>query len=480
MHCGRAGTGFTQGTQRLLRPKLEALRTTKSPYSNQLTALARKGALWVQPELVCEVEFATWTADGLIRHASFQGLREDKAPEEVVQQGSGPAMKKERRGSAGAVEKHTAPTPRKPSGKSAAATSKQAAGEESEEASPPAVVPAMQAAAAVAIAPPATRDVAAAPRAAKPSSNRTGRGKDAIATVAGVRLTHPDKVLDPESGVTKEQLALYFEAVAGAMLTHIQGRPASIVRCPEGSTKQCFFQKHAGVGLPKAVSSVQVPDKKTGALEDYIMIESAEGLVSLAQLGVLEIHPWGSQANSLEKPDRLIFDLDPDEALPWARLVASARAIREFLKELKLESFVKTTGGKGLHLVVPIAPETEWPQIKLFCRGAAAAIESSDPSLYLIKMTKAARVGRIFVDYLRNERGSTAIAAYSPRARAGMRVAVPLDWKELDAGMPTYAVANFESWRDRLKHDPWAAMQRNQQAIQPEILSAVLEAAAKA
>jgi bifunctional non-homologous end joining protein LigD len=264
------------------------------------------------------------------------------------------------------------------------------------------------------------------------------------------------------------------------MLPHIKNRPVSLVRCPDGAIKPCFFQKHAGVGLPKALGSTQVPDKKTGVAEAYITVDSAEALVSLAQLGVLEIHPWGSRTASLETPDRLIFDLDPDEALPWPKLVASARAIRDLLKELNLESFVKTTGGKGLHLVIPITlgPENkaaEWPQIKLFCRGVAAAIESTDPSLYLIKMTKAARKGRIFVDYLRNERGATAIAPYSPRARPGMRVAMPLDWNELDAGMPGYSVANFDSWRDRLQHDPWAPMLRSRQPLRPEILAAVLE-----
>ncbi|HEY0785807.1 MAG TPA: non-homologous end-joining DNA ligase, partial [Acidobacteriaceae bacterium] len=242
----------------------------------------------------------------------------------------------------------------------------------------------------------------------------------------------------------------------------------------------CFFQKHAAVGLPRSVGSVEVPDKKTGKPERYISIGTPEALVSLAQLGVLEVHPWGSRSHTLETPDRLIFDLDPDEALPWPRLVESARAIRAILLELKLESYVKTTGGKGLHLVVPIAPSIAWPQIKLFCRGVALAIESTDPKLYLIKMTKAARKGRIFVDYLRNERGATAVAPYSPRARSGMRVAVPLNWDELDAGMPTYSVANLASWRDRLQHDPWAAMPTNPQSIPPSILAAVIDAANKA
>jgi bifunctional non-homologous end joining protein LigD len=428
IHCGRTGTGFSQAIQRILRPKLEALRTPKSPYSNKLSALARKDAVWVRPELVCEVEFANWTEDGLVRHAAFQGLREDTAPGDVIREDGAAAMKTRRGTKLSEPDpgRQTEPAPSQPAPASATGST--------------------------------------------PISN-----KNAPATIAGTRLTHPDKVLDPQSGVTKQQLALYYQAVAAATLPHIHDRPLSIVRCPEGAMKQCFFQKHAGAGLPKALGSVDVPDKKTGVIEAYITVDTPEALVSLAQLAVLEIHPWGSCNQSLDRPDRLIFDLDPDEALPWPKLAASARAIRAILQELKLESFVKTTGGKGLHLVIPIQPTVEWPQIKLFCRGIAAAIESTDPSLYLIKMTKAARKGRIFVDYLRNERGATAVAPYSPRARAGMRVAVPLDWAELDQGIPSYSVANFDTWRDRLNHDPWANLPRSNQTIRPEVLSAVLE-----
>ena len=445
IHCGRTGTGFTQASARVVRARLEPLRADKQPYAGKLPALARKDAIWVRPDLVCEVEFATWTADGSVRHASFQGLREDKAASEVVREETTPAMKGAR------------PRPVAKADAKAAAT-----------------LPAIPASPA-----PERAEPEPEPERAEPGKKRVARpvAANVTAAVAKIKLTHPDRILDATSGVTKQQLALYYEAVASVMLPHITGRPASLVRCPEGSTSQCFFQKHAGVGLPKALGSVEVPDKKTGKPEAYITIDSAEGLVSLAQLGVLEVHPWGSRNQSLDQPDRLIFDLDPDEALPWPDLVASARTIRDFLKDLKLESFVKTTGGKGLHLVVPIAPATEWPEIKLFCRGVAAAIESSNPKLYLIKMTKAARKNRIFVDYLRNERGATAVAPYSPRARAGMRVAVPLDWSELDQGMPTYAVANFDTWRDRLEHDPWAALPRSKQTLRPEVLGAVLESA---
>ena len=521
VHCGRTGTGFSQQTQRMLRPKLEALRAEKSPYSNNLSALARKGAVWVRPELVCEVEFATWTGDGLVRHASFQGLREDKAPGEVTREDSAPAMKRLRgkrspaedereletadEDARGSAETHVDSQPtenrkttdretteRKSTDRKIAeqkttqrkiteGKSKAVGVKEPEDAAPSAAASSPRSAAKTHAA--SARTIPTPDPAARPDSGGSATAqirKDYAALLAGARLTHPAKILDAQSGVTKEQLARYYATVAEVMLPHIEQRPASIVRCPEGSTKQCFFQKHAGAGLPKALDSVEVPDKKTGKAEAYIMIERAEGLVSLAQLGVLEIHPWGSRSETLERPDRLIFDLDPDEALPWPKLAESARSIRGFLRELKLESYVKTTGGKGLHLVVPIAPTVDWPQVKLFCRGVAAAIESGDPSLYLIKMTKAARKGRIFVDYLRNERGSTAVAPYSPRARPGMRVAVPLAWDELDAGMPTYAVANLESWADRLAHDPWREMPLNRQAIQPEILAAVLETVGKA
>ncbi len=488
VHCGRTGTGFSQATQRMLRPRLEALRTPQSAYGNKLTALARKDAVWVRPELVCEVEFATWTGDGLVRHASFQGLREDKAAAEVSKEDSAPAMKRQRRNStAGPGEKSPESAPggaaHEPMPGAVPVTVPETvpvtAGKPNAGQAEHSSARSVSGAGKRRLARPHQAPAAPAIERQGAPGGRTAAGKSAPALLPGARLTHPDKVLDSQSGVTKQQLALYYEAVAGAMLPHVAGRPASIVRCPEGSTRPCFFQKHAGAGLPKALSSVPVPDKKTGVAEAYLSIHSPAGLVSLAQLGVLEIHPWGSRNDALETPDRLIFDLDPDEALPWPKLVASAHTIRELLRELKLESFVKTTGGKGLHLVVPIAPTIAWPQIKLFCKGVAAAIESTDPALYLIKMTKAARKGRIFVDYLRNERGATAVAPYSPRARAGMRVAVPLDWSELDQGMPTYAVANFETWRGRLEHDPWAAMAGHRQAIRPEVLAAVLETASR-
>ncbi len=415
VHCGRCGTGFTQASARAVRRQMEPLRQAKPAYSGTLSREAKKDAIWLRPELVCEVQFATWTADGSIRHASFQGMRADKPAAEVVKE---------------------EPKRLKPD----AATDESAGPPEND---------------------------------TKAVTNAAAR-KAAPAKTA--RITHPDKVLDASTGTTKQQLADYYEAVAGAMLPHLANRPVSIVRCPEGSEKKCFFQKHAKTGLPASVGSVDVPERDDRSkTEPYIAIDNVDALLGLAQLGVLELHPWGSQAATLEKPDRLIFDLDPDESLPWSTVVESARNIRDFLKDLRLESFVKTTGGKGLHVVAAIEPEAEWPEIKLFARGVAVAVESSDPKLYLIKMTKAARKGRIFLDWMRNERGATAIAPWSPRARAGMRVAVPLGWDELGEKPVKFAVANLEEWRERIEagSNPWAAMKA--QPLLPEVLRAVLE-----
>src|SRR5262249_1268935 len=234
--------------------------------------------------------------------------------------------------------------------------------------------------------------------------------------VEGLRLTHPDKILDEESQLTKQQLAEYYFEIADHLLPHIAGRPLSIVRCPEGSGKPCFFQKHIGQGVAKGIDSVTVPNKKGGGSEEYITVSTQEGLVGLAQMGVLEIHPWGSRNDSLELPDQIIFDLDPDPAIEWAALAEGADEVRGVLKELGLVSFVKSTGGKGVHVVAPIQPKHEWSEVKEFTRNVASILEASRPDKYLIKMTKAARKGRIFLDYLRNERGSTAVAPYSPRS----------------------------------------------------------------
>lgn len=406
-YAGRTGTGFTQATQKLMRKSLEELQQARSPFSKELAAEEKKDALWVKPELVAEVQFATWTGDHRVRQASFQGLREDKEPKEIRRE-----------------EPVAVPKPLR--------SSKRPQAESTE----------------------------------KPN-------KKSANVLEGFHLTHPNKILDEDSKLTKQQLAEYYFEVAEHLLPHIAGRPLSIVRCPEGSGKPCFFQKHIGQGVPKGVDAVSVPDKKSGVPEEYITVSTREGLVALAQMGVLEIHPWGSRNDSLETPDRIIFDLDPDEAIEWRILVESANEVRDVLKELGLVSFVKSTGGKGLHVIAPIQPKHEWAEVKDFTHNIVLALEASRPQRYLTKMSKSARKGRIFLDYLRNDRGSTAVAPYSPRARKGVRVAIPLRWEELRKGNPTQiAVANFDSWKKRLKDDPWAELSRTRQSLTEKAMRA--------
>ncbi len=422
IYAGRTGTGFTQTTHKLLRDRLDKLREKSTPFESP-PAEARRGAIWVKPQLVAEINFAAWTADNLVRQASFQGLREDKPAGEVVRE-----------------EVTISPVPggakRAPHSAAAHLAAK-------------------------------TLEPAQQVKPKSKSSRETGIKADHPA----IRLTHPDKILDPESQLTKQQLADYYWSIAPHMLPHIAGRPLSLVRCPEGVAGSCFFQKHATGTLPQGIESVLVPDKKTGKLEPYITLSTPTALAELAQMGVLEIHPWGSRNVDLEHPDRITIDLDPDAAISWQQLAASAADVRKQLKDLGLESFLKTTGGKGLHVVIPIRPEPEWPVVKQFAHAFALAMEKRDPATYLTKMTKSARAGRIYIDYLRNERGATAVAAYSPRARRGAAVSLPLPWSDLKlAQHPIFRVVDYEQWKARLRRDPWKELTQTDQRLNPETL----------
>ncbi len=421
IYAGRTGTGFTQKTHKILRDRLDKLRE-KSTSFEKPPAEAKRGAIWVKPELVAEINFATWTADNLVRQAAFQGLREDKPATEVVRE-----------------QVTISPVP---GGKGTSHTTIPRLAAEASEASQSA-------------------------RSRSRSFRETAPGPARPA----IRLTHPDKVLDPESKLTKQQLADYYWAIAPHMLPHIAGRPLSLVRCPDGVAGSCFFQKHATGTLPKGIESVMVPDKKTGKPEPYITLSTPTALAELAQMGVLEIHPWGSRNDDLEHPDRITIDLDPDGTISWQQLAASAADVRKQLKSLGLESFLKTTGGKGLHVVVPIRQEFEWPVVKQFAHAFALAMEKSNPALYLTKMTKSARAGRIYIDYLRNERGATAVAAYSPRARPGAAVSLPLPWSDLKLEQrPDFRVVDYEQWKSKLTRDPWKDLAHTDQRLDPGML----------
>jgi bifunctional non-homologous end joining protein LigD len=281
----------------------------------------------------------------------------------------------------------------------------------------------------------------------------------------GLRLTNPQRVLYPELGITKLDLANYYAQIANWILPHIAGRPLSLVRCPDGVAGQCFFQKHPPAGLSASVERIKVVEKSE--TNEYLVVHDLEGILGLVQFGALELHLWGVLAADIEHPDRMIFDLDPDPAVSWQEVVDTAFLMRDFLAELDLATFVKTTGGKGLHVVVPLAPKHTWDEMKSFAKAVADTIVSAAPNRYLATMSKAARKGRIFIDYLRNQRGATAIAAYSTRARAGATVSMPLSWQQLKK-LKTPADFTVQSVPKLLaakRSDPWAELPNTKQSI---------------
>jgi len=289
--------------------------------------------------------------------------------------------------------------------------------------------------------------------------------------MGSVKITHPEKILDAESGLTKRALAEYFEAVADNMLPHVADRPLSVVRCPDGNRKPCFFQKHTGVGTAHEVKSVSIRNRKNGEKEEFLTVDSVEGLIGLAQMGVLEVHTWGCRNESVDQPDRIVFDLDPDSAIKWEMLASTALEFRKRLNKVGLKSFLKGTGGKGLHVVAPIVPEYDWRTIKEFAHELVLQLEREQPKLYVSKMSLAARKGRIFLDYLRNDRESTSVAPYSPRARSGAPVSMPLKWDELKLGeMPKFHISDFQEWRSRLRKDPWKELLEVRQKLTSKAL----------
>jgi bifunctional non-homologous end joining protein LigD len=426
-YAGRVGTGFDTRALRELTQRLEKIEQPKSPFHDLTTRTAEaRRAHWVRPQLVGQVEFTDWTADGRLRHPSFQGLREDKPAGEVVRDRSVPLAALSDGGSNGRAKR---------------AVSAMAARQ--------------------------SRRVKRNSASESSNANVNGRtsSKSDRVDVAGVALSSPDKVLYRDQGITKLQLAQYYEAVGEWVLPELVGRPLVLVRCPEGTDKPCFFQKHPGAGSSDRLR--QIPVKEKSKTEHYLVADNLAGVISLVQMGVLEIHSWGSRADRIEQPDRLIFDLDPDPAVKFARLVEAAFEVRQFLDELGLVSFVKTTGGKGLHVVAPVSRRHEWDEIKEFCRLVATAIVRAAPEHYTANMSKAARVGKIYVDYLRNGRGASAIVPYSTRARDGAPVAMPVAWEELRRleAANQFNIHNAVERLRRQKKDPWAEIGRVRQSV---------------
>jgi bifunctional non-homologous end joining protein LigD len=295
---------------------------------------------------------------------------------------------------------------------------------------------------------------------------------DEAIDIEGVRITHPEKVLYPEQGVTKRELAEYAVKVAPFMLPHVARRPITLVRCPTGRQRKCFYQRHAGSGVPEPLHEVVVPAFAEAG--PFLWLEDAAGLVALVQMGVLEIHPWGARIDRPDLPDRLVFDLDPGEGLGFADVVRAGLDLRERLKAMGLTAFAKTTGGKGLHLVLPLERRHDWPTAKAFARQVAETMAAEEPDRFLTKISKAARTGKIFVDYLRNDATSTAVAPYSTRARAGCPVATPLAWDEVvpELDPAAFNVRTIPTRLGRKAAQAWAGFEDVEQVL-PELAAPV-------
>jgi bifunctional non-homologous end joining protein LigD len=367
IHVGRVGTGFGRDVVDRLMARLKPLETNESPFGGKGAPRGGAGVHWVRPELVAEIQYAGFTADGAVRQASFKGLREDKPAAEVE-----------------------------------------------------AEVPART----------ALREPGPAPAPARAVSPRGS------AVVLGVTISHGDKPLWPDGGdgapVTKLDLARYFEAVGDWLMPHISGRPCSIIRMPDGIDGERFFQRHAARGASNLFTEVTVP----GEHKAYLQLDRLPAVIAAAQIAAVELHPWNCRPGAPQTPGRLVFDLDPAPDVAFDQVVAAAKEVKARLEALGLEAFCKTTGGKGLHVVTPVAAEgVDWPTAKTFARDVCRAMAADAPDRFLISMAKKDRAGRIFLDYLRNDRMATAVAPLSPRGRPGAPVSMPLTWGQVKAGL---------------------------------------------
>ncbi|HUH88840.1 MAG TPA: DNA ligase D [Pusillimonas sp.] len=395
-YVGRVGTGFTQATLESLHQKLSKIHRKTSPFSSVTESSQRyrrsNGDIqWVTPKLVAEVNYAGWTNDGLLRHASFKGLREDKP--------------------ASAVTGEAAADP--------------------------------------------------APLDTRTNSSQRKRlsGKRNRVLVGEVNVSSPDRLIYTSPDISKLQLVEYYQSVAEYILPHLLKRRVALLRCPQGTNATCFFQKHLHSATPEGIT-----------LDDeQVVIESQRGLLELVQFGVVEFHTWGSSLPHPDRPDRITLDLDPDPDISWADVVTAARLVQRLMQDAGLTPYLKTTGGKGLHLVAPIKATHTWDTVKAFAHAMADYLAREAPRQFTAKALKAGRKGLIFVDYLRNGNGATAVAAFSARARKGAPVSLPVAWEELDTQYDlrgaTFNIHNALRHRQKQGSDPWQDYTKNRKAL---------------
>ncbi|MBH1939598.1 DNA ligase D [Mobilitalea sibirica] len=399
--AGRAGTGFSEAEMKRLEEKFDNIQRMASPFRVEPKLKADERIIWLEPVFVAEIKFAEWTQENLLRQASYKGLREDKDPKEVRREKAEKETEEE-------IEEETLP---------------QSSVEEEE----------------------------------KPVIDTDSRLR-----IQGVKITNPDKVLFDDPKITKEEVIRYYAEVSIRMLPYVSHRLLSAIRCPKGISQTCFFKKHPGPGSKQVIA--YPVSTSSGETEDYFYVENAAGLIEEAQMGTLEFHIWGSSVETLEMPDMMVFDLDPDEGMELDRVRQGVLDVRGILTELSLNSYLKTSGGKGYHVVVPLKPVASWEVFHDFARRVAEVMEQKWPDRYTSNVRKSKRKGKIFIDWMRNGRGATSIAPYSLRARKGARVSMPISWDELDTVAPdsvTMKEALIRSGGD----DPWNGFFENNQML---------------
>ena len=444
--AGAVGTGWSLATAAELKQKLAKLEIDGTPFESGSTKQSRWTKRtpgtehWVEPKLVAEVSFAEWTPEGHLRHASFQGLRSDKAAKLIVREQAVDGIDESTdteptsgKGTKRVVTKATAKTAAKTATKSATKTTTKTA----------------------------TKKSVASGAKVEPAASPKDNGKP---LVGGIRVSSPERVIDASSGATKLDLVRYYDSVADLILPHLVGRPVSLVRGPSGVDGELFFQKH----MEAKIAGVTLLDASLWpGHAALIAIETKEALLSAAQFNTIELHTWNAVVGAIDKPDRMVFDLDPGEGVSWTHVKEAAALTRALLDALGLVSFLKTSGGKGLHVVVPLAPRADWDTVKGFSQAIVQHLAKTIPDRFVAKLGPANRVGKVFVDYLRNGHGATTAIAFSARSRPGLGVSVPIAWDQLDVltSGAQWTIATARDWWSLQKTNPWAAYPKTKQTL---------------